>query len=360
MVLKIAVERRDMYFLVILWTALASGFCQVSDDKFSFCGGFSRLISSVFGGVDPNLKYMLFTRSNAQDACDLQPTEEAFRTCNFNPNRKTAIIVHGWIPKLQTNSPVFTIKDKLLQVDDYNVVVFNWTVYSNTYNYTSNVDINYNFAIVNSFYAALKLSSWMHFLQIHGANTNYFHLINHSLGCVLTHLAVQPLCNIRHITYLDAAGPRFKSILRFLRPSNTDAYFVEAIHTNGAISEKEGEGLIPPIADIDYYPNGGQLQPKCVKGARFRTETGEIDTVTSQSKKNSCNHNLSFFYYIASFNKTCQFLGRICDSYEDFNAGKCSSAPVCRMGFYSKKLPNLPAHSKCYLKTSAEFPYCLD
>ncbi|XP_042911763.2 lipase member H-like [Parasteatoda tepidariorum] len=357
MVLKIVVERREMFFLVILWTTLASGFCQVSDDKFSFCGGFSRLISSVFGGVDPNLKYMLFTRSDAQDACDLQPTEEAFRKCNFNPNHKTAIIVHGFITQLTTNSPLFSIKDKLLQVDDYNVVVFNWTAYSN--NIPINVVISYDFSILNTFYVAYKLSSWMHFLQLHGADTKHFHLIGHSLGCSLIHLAVQPVCNLGHITYLDAAGPLYKSLLILLQPMNTDAYFVDSIHTDGTITDK-GYGLRPPFADIDYYPNGGPSQSKCVPGAKYRTENGEIDTVTSGMEKNYCSHDACFDYYIASFNKTCKFLGRICDSYEDFIAGKCSSAPVCRMGFYSKKIPNLPAHSKCYLKTSAKFPYCLD
>nr|XP_042911763.1 lipase member H-A-like [Parasteatoda tepidariorum] len=140
---------------------------------------------------------------------------------------------------------------------------------------------------------------------------------------------------------------------------NTDAYFVDSIHTDGTITDK-GYGLRPPFADIDYYPNGGPSQSKCVPGAKYRTENGEIDTVTSGMEKNYCSHDACFDYYIASFNKTCKFLGRICDSYEDFIAGKCSSAPVCRMGFYSKKIPNLPAHSKCYLKTSAKFPYCLD
>ncbi|XP_071040698.1 pancreatic triacylglycerol lipase-like isoform X2 [Parasteatoda tepidariorum] len=265
---------------------------------------------------------MLYTRSNAKDACDLQPTEKAYRMCNFNPKVKTAIIVHSWIPKLEECYPMFDLKDKLLQADDYNVVMLNWTAYSNTHDYTSSRPANYGIAATYSFTVGIKFSSWLHFLQVHGgADANKIHLISHSLGAAVCHFAAKYICNLGRITYLDAAAPLFTSLPEYLQPSNTDADFVESIHTNGAFT------------------------------------AGKVKSLSTQI---SCNHAMSYIYYIASFNKTCKFLGRICDSYEDFTAGKCSSGPVCRMGFYSKKLPNLSAKSKCFLETSDMPPFCLE
>nr|XP_042912017.1 pancreatic triacylglycerol lipase-like [Parasteatoda tepidariorum] len=339
---------------------LQTGFCQVRIDKLS-CGSFSRPIHYLFGRADPKLKYMLYTRSNAKDACDLQPTEKAYRMCNFNPKVKTAIIVHSWIPKLEECYPMFDLKDKLLQADDYNVVMLNWTAYSNTHDYTSSRPANYGIAATYSFTVGIKFSSWLHFLQVHGgADANKIHLISHSLGAAVCHFAAKYICNLGRITYLDAAAPLFTSLPEYLQPSNTDADFVESIHTNGAFTAGKGYGYLQPISDIDYYPNGGQMQPKCVYGSKYKSGNGKIYWVKSLSTQISCNHAMSYIYYIASFNKTCKFLGRICDSYEDFTAGKCSSGPVCRMGFYSKKLPNLSAKSKCFLETSDMPPFCLE
>ncbi|XP_071040699.1 pancreatic triacylglycerol lipase-like [Parasteatoda tepidariorum] len=179
MLLKIAIQW-NTFFLIILGTILESGFCQVRIDKLS-CGSFSRPIHYLFGRADPKLKYLLYTRSNAQDGCDLQPTEKAFRMCNFNPKVKTAVVVHSWIPNLDTCYPVFDLKDKLLQADDYNVVLFNWTAYSNTYGYTSSKPVNYGIAATYSVIVGIKFSSWLHFLQVHGgADANKIHLISHS------------------------------------------------------------------------------------------------------------------------------------------------------------------------------------
>lgn len=60
-------------------------------------------------------------------------------------------------------------------------------------------------------------------------------------------------------------------------------------------------------------------------------------------------------------NTECRFLATKCDSYEDFQAGKCpaDTSVVADMGFYGENVGGLPDKSKFYLRAQANPPYCL-
>ncbi|CAH2087476.1 unnamed protein product [Euphydryas editha] len=60
-------------------------------------------------------------------------------------------------------------------------------------------------------------------------------------------------------TGLDPAGPLWNLNSNRLRAS--DAVYVEAIHTNGGAL---GLGIGSPLADADFFPNGGNSQPGCL------------------------------------------------------------------------------------------------
>ncbi|XP_015908217.1 phospholipase A1 member A-like [Parasteatoda tepidariorum] len=313
-----------------------------------------------FGSKNENIKYLFYSRTNPLDPCDLQPTTDALDTCKFNSSLDTKVLLHGWIAGLPPASFLFPMKDDILDVGNFNVIIVNWTSYTGN---TDNGLMGYSESAIYSMYVGRKVSAWVAFLQRYaGADPKKFHFIPFSMGSEVTSFAAKTMCNLNHITFLDPAAPLFRFLPSFLGPSYMDADFVEAMHTDAASNGLQGYGFIRPVAGIDYYPNGGNLQPKCQENATFYYGDGSTGKVTDMGTSISCKHNSAFIYYLASFNKNCQFIGLICESYDDYLSGKCSATntTVCKMGYYSRKIENLPPYSKCYLQTSAYPPYCLN
>jgi hypothetical protein len=163
---------------------------------------------------------------------------------------------------------------------------------------------------------------------------------------------------------LDPAGPYFELTDPRVRLDETDALFVDVIHTDAAPSYYAGLGIMQPSGHVDFYPNGGQEQPKCasttqkiVQGllniANFDIEGLEKSTV--------CSHLLSVNVFLDSIiNQNCKYTSFPCKSIEDFNLGKClkcGSTGCNQMGFWASSRRDV---GSLYLKTQAadEYPYC--
>ncbi|GBO24738.1 hypothetical protein AVEN_153209-1 [Araneus ventricosus] len=118
-------------------------------------------------------------------------------------------------------------------------------------------------------------------------------------------------------------------------------------------------GIEDPIGDIDFYPNGGESQPKC----QMDEEKSESKKdVTAILKSKACNHKAAIFYFLHSIDMNqCIFLATKCDSYSDFQEGLCSNDSYLKeqMGLPAVPVPELAPKSKFYLRTSASPPYCL-
>lgn len=59
---------------------------------------------------------------------------------------------------------------------------------------------------------------------------------------------------------MDPAKPLYERSSPEDRLDQTDADFVDVIHTNG-----DQNGLLKSIGHIDFFPNGGKRQPACGK-----------------------------------------------------------------------------------------------
>lgn len=58
------------------------------------------------------------------------------------------------------------------------------------------------------------------------------------------------------IIALDPAGPFFSVDKPDGRLNETDALYVECVHTSEL-------GFFHPLGDVDFYANGGRIQPGC-------------------------------------------------------------------------------------------------
>ena len=64
-------------------------------------------------------------------------------------------------------------------------------------------------------------------------------------------------------TGLDPAGPSFDGTEASVRLDETDAVYVDAIHTNGDPLLSFGFGSLEQAGHADFYPNAGNNQPGC-------------------------------------------------------------------------------------------------
>ena len=65
------------------------------------------------------------------------------------------------------------------------------------------------------------------------------------------------------ISALDAAGPFFENADFRIRVDKSDADFVDVVHTNGGNLLQSRFGMVGACGHIDFYVNGGILQPGC-------------------------------------------------------------------------------------------------
>ncbi|CAG4943622.1 unnamed protein product [Parnassius apollo] len=211
-------------------------------------------------------EYLLYTRRNILSPDTLKMNDvQSITSSHFKVNNPTAVIVHGWTQN--RNSPInMALRNALLTKADHNVIVLDWSVIA---------DKDYVTAVVGVPRVGQRLGQFLAFLSlVTGTSFKTMHLMGHSLGAHVVGNAGRTLHGqLGRITGLDPAGPLWNINSRRLRES--DAIYVEAIHTNGGIY-----GLIEPVAAADFYPNGGISQPGC-------------DT-------NTCNHNRSWRLFAAS------------------------------------------------------------
>lgn len=89
------------------------------------------------------------------------------------------------------------------------------------------------------------------------------HIIGFSLGAHVAGFAGSLLPGLRRITGLDPAGPLFEAQHPKARLDESDASYVDVIHSNGQNLILGGLGAWQPMGHVDFYPNGGRGQHGC-------------------------------------------------------------------------------------------------
>ncbi|CAG9790512.1 unnamed protein product [Diatraea saccharalis] len=266
--------------------------------------------------------------------------------------------------------------ETFLAAEDVNVIVVDWSAGSGS--------INYAAAVANTVPSGISVASFINWLNSAAGTTPVmFHLVGFSLGAhqvgiigrhlggsiaYITgrpHLSLSIFERVRGLTRktglikpvlfragvkslglrlkvafqkslkfiyklsvgLDAAGPGWMTNDNRFRED--DGVYTELIHTNAGVA-----GIINPLAQVSFYPNGGVNMPGC----------GFIS---------DCSHARSYFYFAESIGGGT-FTGRRCLTSAAAMAGSCLMPGTLQMGGLQ---PKMGSTGIFYLETNAEAPF---
>ncbi|XP_063827794.1 pancreatic lipase-related protein 2-like [Ostrinia nubilalis] len=231
-------------------------------------------------GTGADNEYWLFTRQNPTQRQIITHGDVAsVHNSNYDASKPTKFLLHGWT---SSGNSAFNIvvRDAFLAAVDCNVIVVDW-------NHAASG--NYLRAVAGVPSVGEYIGDFLVWLVDTGlSDWSQFHLIGYSLGAhVVGNAGRRAGGRPSRVTGLDAAGPLWR-----LNPHalNREAgRYVEAIHTDGGI-----QGMLKPIADADFYPNGGiSFQPGC--------------------ENSGCSHSRSYQFFALSVRKD-SFVGSRCNS----------------------------------------------
>ncbi|XP_069170602.1 pancreatic triacylglycerol lipase [Procambarus clarkii] len=281
---------------------------------------------------------------------------------SFKPNRKTKIIIHGYLngrdmPWLEVIAHAF------LRVNDYNVVMMDWT--------DGSLGL-YEQAVANARVAGLEVAHLIHWLQDHtGHSPQDVHLIGHSLGAHVSGYAGERVSGLGRITGLDPAQPYFQHMPASVRLDPSDALFVDVIHTDSSLfSFDGGYGLREPSGHLDFYPNDGKYQPGCqppltaplrwlLTGRNFTRAWHAVEDALG------CSHIRSSLLFADSIVSQCPYTAFACQSYQQYRAGECfncgeDGSRCAPMGIHADTWAGRGAVGlQLYLSTGPDPHFCL-
>jgi len=210
---------------------------------------------------------------------DLASLEQSGFNCSLN----TRIIVGGYFAK-EDEEWIDEVVRQWLTLEPSNVIKVSWA--------DSNRGL-YHTAAYNSRIVGRQLSLFLYYLdQMFHINLDRFHLVGHSLGAhIAGFVGSDNEGRIARITGLDPAGPIFVELNSSMRLDPSDAKFVDVVHTNGGTITKGALGLSVPSGHVDYYCNGGSVQPGCYFSSVTKSIIDPVERV-------ACNHRRSYRYFI--------------------------------------------------------------
>ncbi|XP_076055979.1 uncharacterized protein LOC143034020 isoform X2 [Oratosquilla oratoria] len=298
-------------------------------------------------GVSKN--FFLWTRKTAGDSQheQLNPFNDTSIMNSHLVNRKTYVIIHGFVSH-GLEKWVLTLKNKLLMREDCNVISVDWPAG------TSWFQPSYDWIIDLLPEVGQELSSLLRVLwKAKDLSLTNVHFIGHSLGAHIAGFSGKSFGGqVRRITALDPAGPRFRNVSSHLRLDKEDAQFVDVIHTNACPNISNWTacvGLNESIGHADYWPNGGEHQERCAKAI--------LQSNDSSQEEIGCSHNMAYVYYMESLEymeENTLFLARPCTRWDEYNSGECACSEKAPYMGYNV---NTRMKGNYYLNTSDSAPY---
>lgn len=228
---------------------------------------------------DDDIKFYLFTRANPDDR-QLLHIDNSWESSNlssshFDPTYPVKVVIHGYNsdmflhPLIEMKTGEFPFQQQLneiltpppfleyLQRGNYNLFYVDWSILAPGPCYPS--------AVHNTRHVGKCIGQLID--RIIDGGTSNIHVIGFSLGAQVTNYvanAVRPF-KLPRITGLDPAMPLFITADAENKLDPSDADFVDVIHTNALV-----QGKIERCGHVDFYMNGGIIQPGCWKNGESK------------------------------------------------------------------------------------------
>ncbi|XP_046641958.1 pancreatic lipase-related protein 2-like [Daphnia pulicaria] len=294
-----------------------------------------------------NTHFTLYTREQPYNTANFIPISakdpNGIMETSFKATRPTKFYIHGW-HATGYEARYQTFVERLLANSDVNVVFAHWGGGANT---------NCDQAHANTRLVGLEIAFLVNtMIDKLGVKASDVHLIGHSLGAHTGGYAGEKIFQLGRITGLDPAAPYFRGMSPFACLDPSDALFVDAVHTDGGFL-----GIYRPVGHLDFYPNGGLVQPGC-KPPSWPPSTN--DSILS------CDHVRAIYLYSESFlsDDSCQSIGYECSDYESFNKGHCTTCgsdntQCAPFGLQANTFPiGDRINVKIFFNTGPNFPFC--
>uniref|UniRef100_A0A336M620 CSON012680 protein n=1 Tax=Culicoides sonorensis TaxID=179676 RepID=A0A336M620_CULSO len=247
---------------------------------------------------DSDVKFYLFTRDNPEDRQYVH-IDKSIESSNltesfFDPFKPVKIIIHGYNADMFL-TPLIDMKKEYLIRGEYNLFYVDWSVLAMGPCYPS--------AVHNVKHIGTCVGQLIN--RILDSGTENIHLIGFSLGAQVTNYAAKAVAPFRipRISGLDPAMPLFITSNLDEKLDASDAEFVDVIHTNALV-----QGKLEQCGHVDFYMNGGILQPGCV---------------AMGTNPFACSHHRAPDYFMESIRSFSGFWGWPCDSYIYYLLGYC-------------------------------------
>uniref|UniRef100_A0A3B4E888 Hepatic triacylglycerol lipase n=2 Tax=Pygocentrus nattereri TaxID=42514 RepID=A0A3B4E888_PYGNA len=282
-----------------------------------------------------------------EDTCEIIPfNSSTLHTCNYNTSSPLMIIIHGWSINGLMEEWIFSMASALkTKLEHVNVLISDWRPLALQ---------PYSVAVKNSRQVGFDVATLLQWLEeTTQLSMDKVHLIGYSVGAHVAGFAGSQFKGARklgRITGLDPAGPIFQKVNASEKLSPDDAKFVDAIHT----FSKTGIGLVVGISQnvghIDFYPNGGSVQPGCQMTFIY---PGLPKTI-------KCAHQRAVHLFTDSLLHTDQQMTAYqCRDSAAFDRGLCLDCKKNRcntLGYNVRRVHNKNKKG-FYLKTGSQTPF---
>ncbi|XP_044017646.1 uncharacterized protein LOC122858662 isoform X1 [Aphidius gifuensis] len=322
--------------------------CYEDVGCFEDTGPFSYLEMLPSPPKDVGTRFFVYGSRKARSIpMEVLPDDINDKTHNsIDSDLPTKVIVHGFGSGCD-HVWVYEMRSALMSAHDCNIVCVDWSLGSAIPNYVR--------AAANTRLVGRQLAKLIRGLNV---PLERVHLIGFSLGAHVAGFAGAELGNVSRITGLDPAGPLFESQDPRARLDETDAQFVDVIHSNGEQLILGGLGSWQPMGDVDFYPNGGRMQTGCSN--LFVGAVSDFIWSGSIEGRSLCNHRRAYKLFTDSVSPKCRFPAFPCEKgYDGLLQGDCFPCGIDRpcgdMGYYSDVST---ARGQLYLVTREEEPFC--
>lgn len=257
-----------------------------------------------FYNPETDIVFTLFTRNNRAGQV-IQWNDPAWiLNSDFNAQHPVKVTVHGW-NGANTSRVNGNVHEALFQTGEFNCITVDWSAGAGTNNYIAARNRVGETGVV-----AARL------LRMISAETGMpyerMSAIGHSLGGhVVGFIGKNLEGQLGSVVALDAALPLFSIDSPHARTADTDALYVESMHTNAGLL-----GFDEPIGHTNFYPNWGRTQPGC-----------GIDV------SGNCAHQRTHMFFAESITTNVHFVALRCQNYTDIMNQNCNSdGTTTRMG----------------------------